>query len=64
MSCCALARNLKETGVTVYLLPKIVWGTQREKTTSRGEVISDAKKKKKKNIIAVMGMIINWRRDM
>lgn len=61
MSCCALTLNLKETGVTVYLLPKIVWGTQREKTASRGEVISD------KNIyiyIAVMGMIINWRRDV
>lgn len=63
MSCCALALNLKETGVTVYLLPKIVWGTQHGKTTSRGEVISGTKKKKK-NIIAVMGMIINWRRDV
>lgn len=61
MSCCTLALNLKEMGVTVYLLPKIVWGTQHGKTTSRGEVISGTKKK---NIIAVMGMIINWRRDV
>lgn len=61
MSCCALALNLKETGVTVYLLPKIVWGTQHGKTTSRGEVISDAKYI---YIYIVMGMIINWRRDV
>lgn len=61
MSCCALALNLKETGVSVYLLPKIVWGTQREK--HQGEsVISD--EKKKTHIIAVMVMIINWRRDV